>query len=238
MVVHRDASALGSCGLGDTSDTVDGTGVPLTISVGNPPYSSDGCPTLGDRAAVAVLEYREGRPEALGDFVRDATPLLWNLVRSQGVDRERADDVVQTAWVAFVRSAATIKEPRAALKWLLVTTKRAAWETVRRRRDETVRQVGLPDDGDDGQALPSWDPTPEVAVLKREDHRALWEAMGLLSDRCRSLLRLVSLADRPDYKAISAALGMPVGSIGSTRGRCLAKLRDLLDAREGPWFAG
>jgi hypothetical protein len=49
--------------------------------------------------------------------------------------------------------------------------------------------------------------------------------VSTLPDRCRRLLGLVALVDRPDYTVVSRALGMPVGSIGPTRGRCLAKLR-------------
>lgn len=64
--------------------------------------------SLGDRGALALLEYRDGRPHALGEFVREATPLLWHTVRAQGVEREQADDIVQTVWVALVRNAMTI----------------------------------------------------------------------------------------------------------------------------------
>ena len=41
----------------------------------------------------------------------------------------------------------------------------------------------------------------------------------------RRLLRIVAAAPRPDYTVIANDLGMPVGSIGPTRGRCLEKLR-------------
>ena len=34
----------------------------------------------------------------------------------------------------------------------------------------------------------------------------------------------------PSYAEISAALGMPVGAIGPTRQRCLAKLQSALEA--------
>ena len=51
-----------------------------------------------------------------------------------------------------------------------------------------------------------------------------------LPERCRRLLRVIAFADRPDYAAVAEALGMPVGSIGPTRGRCLAKLRAQLAA--------
>ncbi|HMO10229.1 MAG TPA: hypothetical protein PKB06_01705, partial [Actinotalea sp.] len=59
--------------------------------------------TLGDRAALALLEYRQGRTAPLEAFVHEASPLLWHVVRGQGVDREDAEDVVQGVWLAFVR---------------------------------------------------------------------------------------------------------------------------------------
>ncbi|WP_402461929.1 RNA polymerase sigma factor [Isoptericola aurantiacus] len=193
--------------------------------------------SLGDRAAFALLEYREGRPEALGDFVREATPLLWRTVRSQGVERDAADDVVQQTWAALVRHVDTITEPLATLKWLLVTARRGAWEAVRKDRTDDMRRTELPDDDAETSAtLPDPAPGPEAELLRSERDRSLWAALGELPERCRELLRLVSLADRPDYKAISAAIGMPVGSIGATRGRCLAKLRAVLtDRGETSW---
>lgn len=195
-----------------------------------PPGEAEHEETLGDRAAHALLEYRAGRTEAFGALVREATPLLWHTVRAQGVDRESADDVVQSTWVALVKHAGTIAEPHAVLKWLLVTAKRAAWENVRRAREDVRRRTELPDDSPDSPAtLPDPDPTPDVEVLRDERDRLLWTALGRLPERCQKLLRLVSLADRPDYKAISHVTGMPVGSIGSTRGRCLAKLRDIIE---------
>ena len=193
--------------------------------------------SLGDRAARAVLEYREGRHGALSALVQEATPLLWHTVRAQGVDRDSADDVVQSTWAALVRHVDTIAEPKAVLKWLLVTAKRASWEAVRKGRDDARRRTELPDDLLEGGAtLPDPGPGPEVSVLDDERDRILWSAMRRVPERCQRLLKLISLADRPDYKAISAALGMPVGSIGATRGRCLAKLRAVLtDQGEVSW---
>jgi len=49
-----------------------------------------------------------------------------------------------------------------------------------------------------------------------------------LPQRCRELLRIVAMVDRPDYTLVSDALEMPRGSIGPTRGRCLEKLREML----------
>ena len=72
-----------------------------------------------------------------------------------------------------------------------------------------------------------------------ERQRRLWEHVKALPERCRQLLSVIAFADRPDYARLAEALGMPVGSIGPTRGRCLAKLRDVLtgDPRWGEGLA-
>lgn len=242
MVVDPTGPAVESGASGDPPLMPDRTSVPRTVrpmtrttdevaDTGEPGLS------LGDRGAFALLEYRDGRPEALGDFVREASPLLWHTVRAQGVEREQADDLVQTVWVALVRNAMTIKEPHAVLKWLLITAKRAAWEAVRKHRDEARRRTA-------SRTTPTRaSPSSRRATRRRTSRCSATSATapsGPRSTGCRNAaasLHLVSLADRPDYKAISAAIGMPVGSIGSTRGRCLAKLRDIIDDQGEPWEA-
>ena len=63
-----------------------------------------------------------------------------------------------------------------------------------------------------------------------QTQRQLWRHVEKLPDRCRTLLRVIAFADRPDYPELARSLGMPIGSIGPTRGRCLAKLRASLSA--------
>lgn len=186
--------------------------------------------SLGDRTALALDAYRIGLTAPLEQVVRDVTPLLWNVVRSQGVERDVADDVVQGVWLAFVRNADTIRDPQAALKWLLVTARRAAWQAVGRGRDEQRRTTALPEPDESPAREPrSAEPAPDETLLTSERDRVLWTAFSALPERCRQILRFVAFADRPDYKAIAELTGMGVTSVGVTRGRCLAKLRTLLD---------
>jgi RNA polymerase sigma factor (sigma-70 family) len=81
--------------------------------------------------------------------------------------------------------------------------------------------------------------SPEQELLATERHVALREALARLPPRCRQLLTLL-IADPPvPYTEISARLGIPIGSIGPSRARCLEKLRRdpaiaaLIDADEG-----
>ena len=184
---------------------------------------------LARRASAALAAHRDGDPGPLAAFVREATPLLWHIVRSQGVERDDAEDVVQGVWLAFVRNADAIRDPDGVLKWLVVSARRAAWQAAGRRRDAVRRSVPLPD-GATSAELASPEPPPYVPVLRAERDRALWTLFLQLPARCQQILRFVAMADRPDYAAIAEVTGMRVTAVGVTRGRCLAKLRTLLAA--------
>lgn len=189
--------------------------------------------SLGDRAAHALVAYRAGETEPMAALVREATPLLWNIVRSQGVERDEAEDVVQGVWLALVRHTDSVRDPQALLKWLVVTARRSAWQTTRRRRESDRRSVPLADDVDRMPGLTSREPSPEEPVLLAERDQVLWRCFQALPERCRTILRSVAMADRPDYRRIAEEVGMRVTSVGATRGRCLARLRTLLDQDEG-----
>jgi DNA-directed RNA polymerase specialized sigma24 family protein len=67
--------------------------------------------------------------------------------------------------------------------------------------------------------------TAEQELLAAERHSALREAFGDLPPSGQRLIALL-IADPPvPYTEISARLGIPVGSIGPIRGRCLDRLR-------------
>lgn len=192
--------------------------------------------TLVDRATEAFARYRAGEREALDELVETVTPLLWRSVRETGLDLASSEDVVQTVWLTLLRSGDSVRDPRAVVKWLLTTARREAWRTSRRVHDETARHGGsLGDEPEEALDLPAdRSPLPEDAVFRDERQRCLWTHVQGLPSRCRQLLCVIAFADRPDYALIAESLGMPVGSIGPTRGRCLAKLRGLL-AEDPRW---
>ncbi|MGW4892370.1 RNA polymerase sigma factor [Kitasatospora sp. NPDC004240] len=71
-------------------------------------------------------------------------------------------------------------------------------------------------------------PSAEEQVLARQRDRELWAAVASLPGRCAELL--TALAEDPDlsYAELADRLGLPRGSIGPTRSRCLARLRTVL----------
>jgi RNA polymerase sigma factor (sigma-70 family) len=71
-------------------------------------------------------------------------------------------------------------------------------------------------------------PDIDEGLLADERAQAVRHAVSLLPGRWQHLLELL-MADPPvSYTEISSQLGLPVGSIGPTRGRCLERLRGLL----------
>lgn len=184
--------------------------------------------TLATQAARLFVAFRAGEQASIGELVELLSPILWHTARAQRLTRESAEDVVQTAWLALVRSAESINDPQAVLQWLIVSVRREAWRVAKRTdRDEPY------DFGDDDLDVKS-DLLPEQQVLRGDVDTRLWRHVAALPPRCQALLRVIAFADRPDYAAVAEALGMPVGSIGPTRGRCLAKLRKQL-AEDPHW---
>lgn len=186
-----------------------------------------GADSLADRAARAFTAHRDGDSSGMSDLVDLVTPLLWHTARGQGLAAMEAEDVVQNTWLQLVQHADRISDPQAVLKWLLTTTRREAWSVGRRgRRVDAVDTLDLVGTAEDVDASTG----PEDLLLRGESQATVWRHYARLPQRCQALLRVIAFSERPDYAHVAQALGMPVGSIGPTRGRCLAKLRAALVA--------
>ncbi len=195
------------------------------------PASDDGR-ARWERAADLFDAWRDGDGRSMDELVRLMTPVLWHVVRAYGLERTLAEDVVQTTWLQLVRGHGSIADPRAVSAWLTTTARREAWKV-----GKANGRVDTAESDDLDLLLPEQASAEEHATLDDESRR-LWAAVRRLAERCQRLLRVIAFEDRPDYARLAHDLSMPVGSIGPTRSRCLAKLRDLLDtpaARTEGW---
>ncbi len=179
-------------------------------------------PSPWDLAAAAFLTWRGGDRAALDELVRVMTPILWQVVRSYRLDADVAADTIQATWLAFVRSHESIADPQAVGKWLTTSARRLAARASARGSTDPVEDEVL------HRQLPAQRSAESTAISNDENAR-LWRAVLTLDERCQRLLRVVAFEQRPDYERLADDLGMPVGSIGPTRGRCLAKLRRALE---------
>jgi RNA polymerase sigma factor (sigma-70 family) len=185
--------------------------------------------TLVPRAAEAFERYQAGDRAAFDELVELLTPLLWRTCRGAGLDAVTTEDVIQTVWMSLLRSAASVRDPHTIVKWLLTSGRREAWRASRRGRDDRDRSgavFGV--DSEEVMDMPAQVDGPEETAFRDDRQRRLWTHVHALPERCRQLVGVIAFSDKPDYAHLAESLGMPVGSIGPTRGRCLAKLRDLL----------
>lgn len=140
---------------------------------------------------------------------------------------EDQDEVYQEAWIAAYRAIASLKDPTRFGSWFYRIAYRRALDLISKRRPEAPAPE-LPEDGgiDD---FPADDPAVDELLVRDEESRRIRELVDGLDVRCRTLLTALFLADpRPSYEEICAECGIPVGSIGPTRARCLRKLQKLL----------
>lgn len=192
--------------------------------------------SLVTRATAAFASYQAGDRGSFDTLVEVVTPLMWRTVRGAGLDQVSGEDVIQTVWLSLLHHAGSIRDPQTIVKWLLTSTRREAWRLSKRSRvDQGRSEAVFGVDSEEVMAIPGQrDETPDEVIFRGERERQLWNHVQSLPVRCRQLVSVIAFADRPDYAHLAESLGMPVGSIGPTRGRCLAKLRDQL-AKDPRW---
>lgn len=173
--------------------------------------------------AELVAGVQAGDQASWDALVTRFSSLLWAIARGHRLDTATAGDVVQTVWLKLVEHLDTLREPAALPGWLSVTARRECLRVLR------LQGRAQPTDTDDLVMVEADDDPVDVGILTEERDRALWAAFERLGDRCRRLLRVLMADPAPSYEEVSEALDMPVGSIGPTRGRCLHRLRALLE---------
>lgn len=181
--------------------------------------------------AELVDAARSGCPGAWRAVVERFDPGLHAVARGYGLDAATVDDAVQQTWLAAVTHLAALRESAALPGWLHRILRRECLRAVHRARREVPvveRELGNPV-ATARVALRAAPPQPpEDQVIRTAQLAALRAAMRLLPSRERALMSLLTDAREHSYTEIARTLGLPVGSIGPTRARCIAKLRPLL----------
>jgi RNA polymerase sigma factor (sigma-70 family) len=182
-----------------------------------------------------VTRARKGDQQAWDALVERYAPLIWSICRRHRLSDADAEDVGQSVWLQLVSHLGTVRDPAALPGWLATTTRRECRRVVcAARGPHRSGQLLDAENISDEQTR-----TAEHELLAAERHAALLEAFTCLGPSCQQLMAML-LEDPPvSYAEISAILGIPVSSIGPTRGRCLDKLRRypaiaaLIDAEAG-----
>ncbi|MGW0196575.1 RNA polymerase sigma factor [Nonomuraea sp. NPDC003201] len=169
---------------------------------------------MSEDLSVVALVHRvcSGDQDAWDTLVERYSPLVWAICLRHGLAQPEAEDVVQTVWLALVEQVHLLREPAALPGWLVTATRRECARSLELARPYAFR-------------VPVTQPSAVAALELAERNAALLAGFRGLDSRCRQLLSLLVQDPPMPYSEISEKLDMPVGAIGPTRARCLAKLR-------------
>jgi RNA polymerase sigma factor (sigma-70 family) len=181
----------------------------------------DAEPVCDNPVVALVVRARGGDERAWAALVERYAPLIWSLCRRYRLDTTDTADVGQNVWLLLVNQLGKICDPAALPGWLATTTRRECQRVLNTAQvPHAARHEPDAENIPDGQAEPI-----EQRLLAAERYAALREAFTHLSPRDQQLIALL-IEDPPvPYAEISARLGIPAGSIGPNRRRCLDKLR-------------
>lgn len=192
----------------------------LTIDL----HASERRKPQGDVARL-VSAAAAGDETAWNRLVDTYSGLIWAIARAHRLNDADAADTAQATWLHLLEHLGDLHNPDRVGAWLATTARRECLRILRAGHRQLPYGDEPPESVDPG-------PGAEDALFTSERDTALWAAFARLRPSDRALLRLLMAEPRPSYEEISAALDIPIGSIGPTRARALERLRGEL-SRDG-----
>jgi RNA polymerase sigma factor (sigma-70 family) len=179
----------------------------------------------GERDTAALVEAAAaGEAQAWQELIDRYAVLIRSVCRSHRLSDADREDVTQMTWLRAVEHIGRLRDPERFGAWLATTARRECLRVLqgRKRVVPTCDEVRNP-------LFAAHVDEDEIAVAA-ERRVAVRQALTTLPAKQRTLLRLLHSDREPSYDDISARLGMPIGSIGPTRGRALERLRKEIHA--------
>jgi RNA polymerase sigma factor (sigma-70 family) len=205
---------------------------PNTFKVHSQAAATERRPPVGELER-AVMAASLGDRTAMSDLVERFAPRVRAVARAHRLAAHDVEDVMQTTWLRLLQRVDTVRNPSALGSWL---------ETTARRESLRVLKANSRERPTNNEAVfDALAPPVDEQPLKAAGLASLAVVLERLSSHQRELLSMLFADPAPSYAEISRALGMPIGSIGPTRARCLRRLRenehlgDVGDAYRRPW---
>jgi RNA polymerase sigma factor (sigma-70 family) len=174
-----------------------------------------------------IQRCRRGSSGAWQPVLNRYERLVFSIPLRYGLSRDDAADVAQITFTALVKNMDKLVDDSRLGAWLSTVARRNTWRLLERRRRE------MPSEHLEGTSL-----AESAVALGKSDAESIehWElsdwldtGLSQLNEKCRNLL--TALYFRPElssYAEVAEHFGMPLGSIGPTRARCLKRLKLVL----------
>ena len=179
----------------------------------------------GERDTASLVEAAAaGEAQAWQELIDRYAVLIRSVCRAHRLGEADGEDVAQLTWLRAVEHIGRLRDPERFGAWVGTTARRECLRVLqgRKRVLPTCDEVRNP--------LFAAHVDDEEIELAAERRAAVRQALTVLPAKQRTLLWLLHSERETSYDTISAKLGMPIGSIGPTRGRALERLRKEIHA--------
>ena len=179
-------------------------------------------PVTTDNSAELVGRIRNGDSSAWRELVDQYEPLLRRLARQYRLSSQDMEDAVQLTWLRCLEHIDQVTHADRLRGWLATVCRRECIRLATKGRREIAlgeqRVTRLVDHGQEER-----DPGAEMA--RRDAHDRLSRAIKALPQKQQLVLAELLKEESRSYLDLSGRLGLPMGSIGPTRQRAIARLR-------------
>jgi RNA polymerase sigma factor (sigma-70 family) len=178
----------------------------------------------GDLVQLCV----ENDEMAWATLVQRFRRLVYAIPVRAGLRDDQTEQVFHETFAKLAERIGSLREPHRVRAWIVTTARRLVIDVMRSRASN-------PTLADSEAALTAVEDPASLApdeITRLETRHLVRQAMLRLGDRCRRLLTVLFYDDSDpprSYESVARELGMPVGSLGPTRARCLAKLATELE---------
>ena len=185
---------------------------------------------MTDTDVQLVSDCRRGDQLAWEKLVRRYQRLIYTIPLRAGLNEDQAAEIFQEVFTTLFQKLNDLEEPEKLQAWLVTTARRKTWRTISKAERERIVDLTAGGATDDLEpAVRDETPLPDEQLLLLEEQHRIRVALSSLDERCRTLVQMLFYQSQPpSYQEIAAALGIPEGSVGPTRARCLGKLLRLL----------
>jgi len=174
-----------------------------------------------------VRECREGSQAAWSALIEKYKNLIFSIPIKCGLSREDAADVFQAVCVDALLGLHRLREPKALPKWLMQVSFHQCLRWKQARLPSVGGNVEVQEEPEANGAE-----IPEELLYQVEREQCLRESIAALNARCNRMVGMLFFEHPPrPYHEVAKELKLATGSIGFIRGRCLQKLRQLLEAK-------
>jgi RNA polymerase sigma factor (sigma-70 family) len=171
------------------------------------------CLAGDDKAWIALLERYKS--------------LIYSIPLRYGTPHQDAADIFQAVCLDLFNELPRLRDAEALQGWLIRVTTNKCYHWKR-------RLVAYDNDFDEDhlQNLSGPEPIPPDVLAEIEQEQIVRDAISGLPDRCREMIEMLFFEIPPmPYNVVAQRLRLAKGSIGFIRGRCLKRLKKVLEQK-------